>query len=157
MCAVRRNKKQKNSLPLSSEKHSSPSVRRRNTTAVAAAAASAAATAAAAAAATATSATAAATTTTTTTNYYCYYYCYYCCCCYCCYVEMWRAKTKPFTEIDFDPRLQGPFSCIISGPTGCGKSRLVDLFLSDVKNLVTPPVEKVFYHYGEWQPLFEKM
>ena len=27
-------------------------------------------------------------------------------------------------EIDFDPRLQGPFSCIISGSSGCGKSTL---------------------------------
>ena len=62
-----------------------------------------------------------------------------------------------FTEVEFDPRLQGPFSCIISGPSGCGKSRLVDRFLRDVNNLVTPPVEKIFYHYSEWQPLFEKM
>lgn len=65
--------------------------------------------------------------------------------------------TTTFTEIDFDPRLQGPFSCIISGPSGCGKSHLVNGFLSDVNNLVTPPVEKIFYHYGEWQPLFAKM
>ena len=70
---------------------------------------------------------------------------------------MSSSKSKLFTEIHFDPRLQGPFSCIISGPSGCGKSRLVDQFLSDVNNLVTPPVEKIFYHYGEWQPLFEKM
>ena len=61
------------------------------------------------------------------------------------------------TNIDFDPRLKGPFSCIISGPSGCGKSHLVDRFLSDVNNLVTPPVKKIFYHYGEWQPLFGKM
>ena len=67
------------------------------------------------------------------------------------------SSTQTVDMIDFDPRLQGPFSCIISGPSGCGKSFLVDRFLSDINNLVTPPVEKISYHYGEWQPLFEKM
>lgn len=68
-----------------------------------------------------------------------------------------KDTTPSFTTLDFDPRLKGPFSCIISGPSGCGKSHLVDRFLSDVENLVTPPVTKIFYHYGQWQPLFEKM
>ena len=63
---------------------------------------------------------------------------------------MSSSKSKLFTEIHFDPRLQGPFSCIISGPSGCGKSTLLRLIgglerpiEGQVLQVGTPPADSI--------------
>lgn len=59
--------------------------------------------------------------------------------------------------VDFDPRLQGPFSMIIAGPSNSGKTHLVSTLINCADELITPHVDKVLYYYGQWQPAFETM
>ena len=51
-----------------------------------------------------------------------------------------------------DPRWQHPFTSIIAGPTGCGKTQFVLTFLQHIDEIVTPPPHKILYSYAEWQP-----
>lgn len=53
-----------------------------------------------------------------------------------------------------DPRLKHPFTCVIAGPTGSGKSYFVSRLLSHAHTMIDPPPEKVMWCYGEWQPLY---
>jgi hypothetical protein len=59
-------------------------------------------------------------------------------------------------EICFDPRLQGPFTMVISGPTSCGKSQLVFKLIRRVDELMTPEVHSITYCYGQWQAGFNE-
>lgn len=61
------------------------------------------------------------------------------------------------TLVDFDPRLQGPFSMIIGGPSGCGKTELISKLIFNVDSLITPLVDKIIFHYGVWQTGFTKL
>jgi len=61
------------------------------------------------------------------------------------------------TEVDFDPRLQGPFTMLIAGPTSCGKSYLVFDIIENVETLITPKTDDITYCYSQWQPGFEKL
>lgn len=56
-----------------------------------------------------------------------------------------------------DPRWKHPFTCIISGPTGCGKSYFVELFLQHLENMMTPLPQEVVWCYSEWQPLYNRL
>jgi hypothetical protein len=47
-----------------------------------------------------------------------------------------------------------PFTGIIAGPTGSGKSVFVFKFIRDIKNLMFPPPERIIYCYGEYQDVF---
>ena len=60
-------------------------------------------------------------------------------------------------SIEFDPRLQSPFTMLIAGPTSCGKSRLVFKIIENVKTLVTPEVHDITYCYSQWQPEFDTL
>ena len=64
---------------------------------------------------------------------------------------------KEMEEVDFDPRLQSPFTMLIAGPTSCGKSFLVFNIIAQIKALVTPEVHSITYCYSQWQPIFKKM
>ena len=55
-----------------------------------------------------------------------------------------------------DPRWKHPFTCIVSGPTGCGKSVFVFKMLHNLKEMVVPLPHKVIYCYGEYQSGFAK-
>jgi hypothetical protein len=56
----------------------------------------------------------------------------------------------------FDPRLQGPFTMLITGPTSCGKSQLVFELIRNADVLITPKVENITYCYSQWQPGYEE-
>ena len=58
--------------------------------------------------------------------------------------------------IDFDPRLQGPFTCLVAGPTGCGKTQLIFKLMDNADQLITPPVHNIVYCYGQWQNEFKQ-
>ena len=47
-------------------------------------------------------------------------------------------------------------SVIIGGPSGSGKSELVEQLLKE-KTLFYPPLKKVVYCYDRWQPQFDRM
>ena len=56
-----------------------------------------------------------------------------------------------------DPTWQHPFTCLIAGPTGCGKTEWVIRFLSNVKELIYPPPTRIVYSYSEWQPSYSRL
>jgi ABC-type dipeptide/oligopeptide/nickel transport system ATPase subunit len=51
--------------------------------------------------------------------------------------------------VEFDPYLQHPFSMIIAGSSGCGKTTYLKEML--VTKQISPPPVKVFWFYSEWQ------
>lgn len=49
------------------------------------------------------------------------------------------------------------FTCIVSGPTGSGKSQFVCKLLRLKNNMFFPAPDKIFWCYGEYQPLFQEI
>ena len=64
---------------------------------------------------------------------------------------------EPEAVVEFDPRLKSPFTMMICGPTGCGKSHLVFQLISNVDKLITPKVSDITFCYSQWQTGYEKM
>ena len=56
-----------------------------------------------------------------------------------------------------DPRWQHPFTCIVAGPTGCGKTTFVARLLRNASAMIDPPPERVTWYYGEWQTAYENL
>lgn len=52
-------------------------------------------------------------------------------------------------------RLNHPFTMIVAGMQSSGKTTFIQALIRQRNELFSPPVEKVFYHYAIWQPLFE--
>lgn len=55
----------------------------------------------------------------------------------------------------YDTAFQHPFTCVVAGPTGCGKSTWVRNLLGERDQIVFPKIDKIFWHYGENQELFQ--
>lgn len=49
-----------------------------------------------------------------------------------------------------------PFTAILAGPTGCGKTQFTFRFMREVNKIMTPPPDKIVYCYGEYQNLFSQ-
>jgi len=49
-----------------------------------------------------------------------------------------------------------PFTALICGPTGCGKTELAKRIIDNLSTLVYPHVDKVYWHYAHYQPWFEQ-
>jgi hypothetical protein len=49
-----------------------------------------------------------------------------------------------------------PFTAILAGPTGCGKTQFTFRFIREVNQIMTPPPDKIVYCYGEYQNLFSQ-
>lgn len=56
-----------------------------------------------------------------------------------------------------DPRWTHPFTCIVSGPTGSGKTWFVMRFLQHADQLMNPPPERILWFYGEWQAAYTRL
>ena len=56
-----------------------------------------------------------------------------------------------------DPRWQHPFTCIVAGPTGCGKTTFVARMLRNASAMIDPPPERVTWYYGEWQAGYKNL
>ena len=54
-----------------------------------------------------------------------------------------------------DSRLAHPFTCIVSGPTGSGKSVFTLKLIEHAREIVSPPPERILYCYGEYQQIFD--
>ena len=54
-----------------------------------------------------------------------------------------------------DPRWRHPFTSIVSGPTGSGKTVFTFRFISEAVKMISPPPEKIIYCYSEYQPVFD--
>ena len=48
-----------------------------------------------------------------------------------------------------------PFTCIVSGPTGCGKSVFVSKLIKE--NVVRPNPDRIVWCYGEYQKLYKTL
>ena len=56
-----------------------------------------------------------------------------------------------------DPRWKHPFTCIVAGPTGCGKTTFVARLLRNASTMIEPAPERVMWYYGEWQSAYENL
>ena len=52
--------------------------------------------------------------------------------------------------------IKHPSSCLIAGPTGCGKTRFVARIL-ETANLIEPAPTRIVWVYSEWQPVYEEL
>ena len=53
-----------------------------------------------------------------------------------------------------DPRMKHPFTCIIAGPTGSGKTYFVRRLLAHIEEMMKPLPDHIVWYYGEWQPIY---
>ena len=57
-----------------------------------------------------------------------------------------------------DSRLAHPFTCIVSGPTGSGKSVFTLKLIEHAQEIISPPPERILciyiFCYGEYQKIF---
>ena len=57
--------------------------------------------------------------------------------------------------IDFDPSFRHPFTCMVAGPSKCGKTHLViDLINA---NIIDPHPERVIWCFGYYQEAFRRL
>ena len=56
-----------------------------------------------------------------------------------------------------DPRWKHPFTCIVAGPTGCGKTTFVARLLRNAPSMINPAPGHVTWYYGEWQSAYENL
>ena len=54
-------------------------------------------------------------------------------------------------------RFQHPFTCVIAGATGSGKTVFVTRLLQYADAMINFPPEKIYWHYGAWQTQFESI
>ncbi len=59
-------------------------------------------------------------------------------------------------EVCADMRLQHPFTGIVAGPTGCGKTTFILKLLQNIEAMIYPSPEKVYYCYGVFQEKFKE-
>ena len=51
--------------------------------------------------------------------------------------------------------LRQPFTALLAGPTGCGKTRFVFKLVDNVVHMIDPPPTRIVYCYGECQQFRE--
>ena len=49
-----------------------------------------------------------------------------------------------------------PFTAVVSGPTGCGKTAWVMRLIDNVNEKIEPMPARIWYYYGEHQPVFNE-
>src|SRR5258705_1189705 len=55
-------------------------------------------------------------------------------------------------EFEFSAvQLNHPFTCIVAGPTSCGKSVFVENFIKEGDRILSSAFSRVLWCYGEWQ------
>jgi GTPase SAR1 family protein len=57
--------------------------------------------------------------------------------------------------MELEVRLRHPFTAVVSGPTGCGKTMFIFRLIENLKEMITPTPTKIVYCYGEYQSLFD--
>ena len=53
-----------------------------------------------------------------------------------------------------DVRLQHPYTCLVAGPTSCGKTQFVKKIIEEGEHVVNGSAEKIIWLYGEYQPAY---
>lgn len=57
----------------------------------------------------------------------------------------------------FDTRLRHPFTCIVAGPTCCGKTELVRQIVERRDTVIDKPIHQVIWCYCEWQEAYNQL
>ena len=57
----------------------------------------------------------------------------------------------------FSVYLRHPFTMLVSGPTGSGKTFWITKLINNVEKYCSPPPSKITYFYSEYQPIFNQM
>ena len=65
-----------------------------------------------------------------------------------------RKLVKPIRLLE--THFKHPFTAIVAGPTGCGKSSWIEVLLKNLRKVVPRP-EKIYWCFSEWQKLYEKI
>ena len=60
------------------------------------------------------------------------------------------------TNKTVDVRLKSPFTAVVCGPTGSGKTALLTRLIASSRWVCTSPPEEIIYCYGEWQDAFDR-
>jgi hypothetical protein len=69
------------------------------------------------------------------------------CCIYCCFlIKIVHSKMSL--------RFIHPFTCVVAGPSGSGKSVWITNLIRNIKSLSNVHFEKIIWCYGVWQPLY---
>lgn len=55
-----------------------------------------------------------------------------------------------------DTRWKHPFTCIVSGPTMCGKTVFVKRFLNNLTRMCDVRFDRVLFYYAEWQEAYRR-
>ena len=69
----------------------------------------------------------------------------------------------PFKAAPFSPekcqRFQFvyPFTCMVAGMTGSGKTVWVQSLLQQAQNVIEPPPERIIWCYSQWQPAYSEL
>lgn len=50
-----------------------------------------------------------------------------------------------------------PFTAVVAGPTGCGKTQFVLKLIKNAATVMTPPPSRIVYCYGSWQGAFDNL
>lgn len=67
-------------------------------------------------------------------------------------IQSWRAKKEPSPFV-----FAHPFTCMIAGPTGSGKTVCTIKILQNNTKLINPPPDRIIYCYAENQPSFDEL
>ena len=59
--------------------------------------------------------------------------------------------------MEVDARLKAPFTALVSGPTGSGKTVLIANLIKQARHVATPPPDEIIYCYGVWQPAYDSL
>jgi hypothetical protein len=54
-------------------------------------------------------------------------------------------------------KLKHPFTCMVVGPTKSGKSYFTFELLKNIKEILSPPPQEIYFVFSEWQPLYNEM
>ena len=58
---------------------------------------------------------------------------------------------------EVDVRLKSPFTAIVAGPTGSGKTRMLTRLIMSAAEVADPPPAEIIYCYGAWQEGYESL
>jgi predicted AAA+ superfamily ATPase len=50
---------------------------------------------------------------------------------------------------------KSPFTCVLAGPTQCGKTTLIFNILKNYREIITPVADKIIYCYWRYQDVFD--
>ena len=56
-----------------------------------------------------------------------------------------------------DPTWKHPFTSVIAGPTGSGKTYFVERFITHIDKMMTPTPDEIIWCYSEYQPAYEQL